>query len=106
MAKLTLGGRLQSARNAAGLTQRAVALRADVHKATVSRWENDGLEPGVERIAALAAMYRESATWIAFGTGPRLRQLNGKRKRATPATAPRTRPRLPSNTTSRNMQRQ
>ena len=54
---MTLGENLQALRKAAGLSQEEVAGRLFVSRQSVSKWENDQAEPGVETLKALAELY-------------------------------------------------
>lgn len=70
---MTLGENLQKLRREAGLSQEEVAGRLFVSRQSVSKWENDQAEPGVENLKALAELY-----------GVTLDQLTG-RKEIAPA---------------------
>ena len=67
MAKSTLGARLKKARKDRGLSLYRAAIDLDVERSTVKRWEDGVMEPGNDRIAALAAYYGVRASWLAFG---------------------------------------
>lgn len=54
---MTLGENLQKLRREAGLSQEEVAGRLFVSRQSVSKWENDQAEPGVENLKALAELY-------------------------------------------------
>ena len=54
---MTLGENLQALRKAHGLSQEEVAGRLFVSRQSVSKWENDQAEPGVENLKALAELY-------------------------------------------------
>lgn len=54
---MTLGENLQTLRKAAGLSQEQVAKTLFVTRQTVSKWENNQAEPGVENLKALARLY-------------------------------------------------
>ena len=56
-----IGMRLKAAREAANLTQDAVASRFSVGKGTVSAWETGRGDPGVSRLRELAKLYKVSA---------------------------------------------
>ena len=56
--------RLKAAREAANLTQDAVASRFSVGKGTVSAWETGRGDPGVSRLRELAKLYKVSADAI------------------------------------------
>ena len=50
---MTLGENLQKLRAAKGLSQQDVARTLYVSRQSVSKWENDAAEPGVENLQAL-----------------------------------------------------
>ena len=54
---MTLGENLQNLRKKAGLSQEQVAQQLFVSRQTVSKWENNLAEPGVENLKALAGLY-------------------------------------------------
>ena len=54
---MTLGENLQNLRKEAGLSQEQVAQQLFVSRQTVSKWENNLAEPGVENLKALAGLY-------------------------------------------------
>ena len=54
---MTLGENLQNLRKEAGLSQEQVAQQLFVSRQTVSKWENNQAEPGVENLKALAGLY-------------------------------------------------
>ena len=54
---MTLGENLQRLRKARGLSQDEVAEKLFLTRQSVSKWENDGAEPGVENLKALASLY-------------------------------------------------
>ena len=54
---MTLGGNLQRLRKERGLSQEEVAQALFLTRQSVSKWENDGAEPGVENLKALAKLY-------------------------------------------------
>lgn len=56
--------RLKAAREAADMTQDAVASRFCINKATVSAWETGRGDPGLVRLRELAKLYRVSADAI------------------------------------------
>jgi transcriptional regulator with XRE-family HTH domain len=53
----TLGTRLKVARTRAGLDQGRVAESLDVHRVTISKWENDVQTPSAEYLDQLADLY-------------------------------------------------
>ncbi len=54
---MTLGENLQSLRKEAGLSQEEVAQRLFVSRQSVSKWELNQAEPGVEYLKAMAELY-------------------------------------------------
>lgn len=54
---MTLGERLQELRQRSGLSQEEVAQKLFLTRQSVSKWENDGAEPGIENLKALAGLY-------------------------------------------------
>lgn len=54
---MTLGENLQRLRKARGLSQDEVAEKLFLTRQSVSKWENDGAEPGIENLKALARLY-------------------------------------------------
>jgi len=50
---VTAGAVLRQARHAAGLTQREVAIRADVQQSVVSAYESGGREPSLATLPSL-----------------------------------------------------
>lgn len=65
----TLGDRLAAARDAAGLTQSALAQRLGVRAKTLRDWENDISEPRANRLQMLAALLGVSLRWLLTGEG-------------------------------------
>lgn len=65
----TLGDRLAAAREAAGLTQAALAMRLGVRQKTLRDWEEDQSEPRANRMQMLAAMLGVSLRWLLTGEG-------------------------------------
>ncbi|GAB4272092.1 MAG: helix-turn-helix transcriptional regulator [Pararhodobacter sp.] len=65
----TLGDRLAAARDAAGLTQSALAQRLGVRVKTLRDWENDASEPRANRLQMLAALLGVSLRWLLTGVG-------------------------------------
>lgn len=65
----TLGDRLSAAREAAGLSQSALANRLGVRLKTLRGWENDLAEPRANRLQMLAAMLGVSLRWLMTGEG-------------------------------------
>ena len=54
---MTLGENLRALRKEAGLSQEEVAGQLYVSRQTISKWENNLAEPGVENLKALARLY-------------------------------------------------
>ena len=65
----TFGDRLAGAREAAGLTQEALAQRLGVRLTTLQAWEEDLAEPRGNRLQMLAGMLNVSLTWLLTATG-------------------------------------
>ncbi|KPQ07224.1 MAG: putative transcription factor [Rhodobacteraceae bacterium HLUCCA12] len=65
----TLGDRLAAGREAAGLSQSALATRLGVRLKTLRGWENDLAEPRANRLQMLAAMLGVSLRWLLTGEG-------------------------------------
>jgi transcriptional regulator with XRE-family HTH domain len=65
----TFGDRLAAAREAAGMTQKALANRLGVRHTTVQAWENDTSEPRSNRLQMLAGMLSVSLMWLLTGRG-------------------------------------
>ena len=64
---MTLGENLQKLRAAKGLSQQDVARTLYVSRQSVSKWENDAAEPGVENLKALAKLYGVEAEELLRG---------------------------------------
>lgn len=64
------GQRLRTAREAAGLSQDAVALEMSISKGAVSLWENSKTFPQLETFMGLCRLYRQSADSLLFGESP------------------------------------
>ena len=65
----TFGDRLAAARDAAGMTQKALATRLGVRLTTVQAWEDDTSEPRSNRLQMLAGMLSVSLMWLLTGEG-------------------------------------
>ncbi len=65
----TMGGRLQRARDAAGLTVSQVASRLGVRAATVQAWENDRSQPRANKLQMLAGLLSVNLAWLIDGLG-------------------------------------
>ncbi|MBB3712163.1 transcriptional regulator with XRE-family HTH domain [Limimaricola variabilis] len=68
-AAATFGDRLAGAREAAGLSQTALATRIGVETATLQAWEDDMDEPRANRLQMLAGMLNVSLSWLLTGRG-------------------------------------
>ena len=67
--RATFGDRLAGAREAAGLSQAALAGKLGVKRTTVEAWEHDLKEPRANRLSMLAGVLGVSMSWLLTGTG-------------------------------------
>lgn len=67
---MTLGENLRWLRKSAGLSQEEAAQKLYVSRQSVSKWENDQAEPGVENLKALATLYGVSMDELTGMTPP------------------------------------
>ena len=65
---MTLGENLQRLRKAKGMSQDEVAEKLFVTRQSVSKWETNKAEPGVENLKALAKLYGVSVD-VLLGAG-------------------------------------
>ena len=65
----TFGDRLTAAREAAGMSQEALAKRLGVKKSTMRNWEDDLAEPRANRLSMLAGLLNVSMMWLINGEG-------------------------------------
>ncbi|MGF0538025.1 helix-turn-helix domain-containing protein [Agrobacterium sp. ES01] len=65
----TLGGRLSSARDAAGIEMKALANQLGVKHETLQAWETDRSEPRPSRLVNLAGILGVSPMWLMTGAG-------------------------------------
>lgn len=65
----TFGDRMTAAREAAGMTQEALAKRLGVKKSTLRSWEDDLSEPRANRLSMLAGLLNVSMMWLINGEG-------------------------------------
>jgi len=65
----TLGGRIVSARETAGLTTAEVAAQLGVTEKAVMNWESDRAEPRSNKLSTLAGLLSVSPTWLLAGRG-------------------------------------
>ena len=67
---MTLGENLQRLRAAKGLSQEEVARQLYVSRQSVSKWEHDAAEPGVENLKTLAKLYGVTLDQLLLGEDP------------------------------------
>jgi transcriptional regulator with XRE-family HTH domain len=65
----TFGDRLAGAREAANLTQEALARRLGVKLVTIQNWENDHSEPRANKLQMVSGMLNVSMRWLLTGEG-------------------------------------
>ena len=65
----TLGDRISGAREAAGLSQSALAQGLGVRLATVQTWEEDRAEPRANKLQMAAGLLNVSVGWLLTGAG-------------------------------------
>ncbi|KQB97257.1 XRE family transcriptional regulator [Loktanella sp. 1ANDIMAR09] len=65
----TFGDRLAGAREAAGLTQQALAEKLGVKPNTIAAWENDTKEPRANRLQMVSGVVGVSMSWLLTGEG-------------------------------------
>ncbi|MBX3531649.1 MAG: helix-turn-helix transcriptional regulator [Rhizobiaceae bacterium] len=65
----TMGGRLQRARDAAGLSVSQVAARLGVRSATVQAWESDRSQPRANKLQMVAGLLNVGLAWLMDGLG-------------------------------------
>ena len=65
----TFGDRLAGAREAAHLTQEALARRLGVKVLTIRNWEDDHSEPRANKLQMLSGMLNVSMGWLLTGEG-------------------------------------
>ncbi len=68
-AAATFGDRMTAAREAAGLSQQALARQLGVRVATIRNWETDRSEPRANRLQMLAGALGVSMVWLITGEG-------------------------------------
>ncbi len=78
----TLGGRIQRAREANGMTTAQFARRLGVKKVTMEAWENDRDEPRANRLTMIAGVLGISPAWLLSGLGeaPATETVSGELK--------------------------
>lgn len=65
----TFGDRVAAAREAAGMSQEALAKRLGVKLRTLQAWEDDQAEPRANRLSMLAGLLNVSIVWLITGEG-------------------------------------
>ena len=65
----TFGDRLAGAREAAGLSQEALASKIGVKMSVITAWENDLKEPRANRLQMLSGLLGVSLSWLLTGQG-------------------------------------
>lgn len=68
-AEATFGDRLAGAREAAGLTQTALAKRMGIKTKTLQAWEQDLAEPRANKLQMVAGLLNVSMPWLLTGIG-------------------------------------
>ena len=72
MKKSTLGGRIDTARTAQGLTPAQLASRLGVLTKTIRNWQSDNSEPRTNKLVTLAGVLNVSVMWLMTGTEPEI----------------------------------
>jgi len=72
------GQRLREARKLAGLTQEALAEKAECSKAMVAQWETGVRRPGVDTLHKLSIVLNAPFSWLAIGEGVSAPIANGE----------------------------
>ena len=85
---MTLGENLQRLRKEKGLSQEEVAQALFVSRQSVSKWETDKAEPGVDNLKALANLYEVTLDQLTGRTQAEYTYKDGEKK--TPADQYRT----------------
>ncbi len=65
----TFGDRLAAAREAANLSQEALAKKLGIKRTTLQRWEEDLAEPRANRLSMIAGLLNVSMVWLITGEG-------------------------------------
>ena len=65
----TFGDRLAGAREAAGMSQKALAGRLGIRVSTLRKWEEDRSEPRSNRLQMLSGILGVSLSWLITGRG-------------------------------------
>lgn len=64
-----VGGRLKTAREEAGHTQKSAGRAVGLSQAAISRHEKGETMPSAEQVVALCSLYRADPTWVLMGSG-------------------------------------
>ncbi|HBF14623.1 MAG TPA: hypothetical protein DDW30_02860 [Clostridiales bacterium] len=64
---MTLGERLKSIRNQAGLSQEQLAEKLKVSRQAVTKWETDAGIPDIENMKAISVLFHVSVDELLFG---------------------------------------
>ena len=67
----TIGGRIDQARTALGLSLPQLARRIGVKKQTLENWEYDRSEPRAEKLTKLAGVLQVPLLWLVAGETPK-----------------------------------
>lgn len=67
----TIGGRLRSAREAAGISQADIARKLGISRAAISQWEANDTNPDIGRFGAIADAYGVAVDWLVTGLASR-----------------------------------
>ena len=59
-----LGTRIKELRKAFGLSQVELAMRMEVTKQTISNWENENIQPSIEMLIRVAALFQVSTDYL------------------------------------------
>ena len=65
----TFGDRLAAGREAAGMSQSAMAKRLGVKVSTLRKWEDDLAEPRANRLSMMSGLLGVSMRWLITGDG-------------------------------------
>lgn len=63
---MSMGSKIKSARISRGWVQRELAEKISVEPGTISRWENDEVEPEPRNLVALANVFGKNPEWFAI----------------------------------------
>ena len=59
-----LGQRINTLRQAAGLSQVELARRLNISKQTVSNWENENIQPSIEMLVRLSKVFNVTTDYL------------------------------------------